>query len=504
MKKKQWFFLIFIIAFLIRLIALNQSLWLDEAISARVVMSYSYLEIVSKFSPYDFHPPLYYLFLKFWTNIFGYKEISLRFPSVIFSLLTAYLIYQIGKNIFNQKTGFWSAVFFLFNPLVVYYSQEARGYMMITFLVTVVLYFFYEIQNSEITLRLGGQNGNLKFKINLILLNLFLILSFLTFYGSIFLIISFWFYWLFKKQYRFLFFSFLFFFFSFLMVFPIFSQQILNAKISFGLVKNWLKVLGGPTVKNLLLIPLKFSFGRISFFPKWLYWLISGAWTVFIWWEIIKIQNLKIKNHVWDAMRKIVTGQNDSERFKINFFLYLLFFPIFLGFIFSFFTPLLAYFRFLYLLPIFSILLAIDKKQSLFNIKKIIISFGFLVLSLIYLLNPNFHREDWKNLAKSLPEKTPTYMIISSSDGLTYYKKNLKINELRNLSEEKLQGREIIVIPYAVEIYGFDYQRILKEKGMKLKEKKTFNGLILEKYKKEEKKGRSFKETCPYLSTVFI
>ena len=64
--------LILIIAFLFRLIGLNQSLWLDEAVTAKVVRQFSYLDIVRQFSPSDFHPPLYYLFIKFWTNIFGY------------------------------------------------------------------------------------------------------------------------------------------------------------------------------------------------------------------------------------------------------------------------------------------------------------------------------------------------------------------------------------------------------------------------------------------------
>ena len=106
--------LVFLFAFLIRLIALDQSLWLDEATTAKVIQNYNYSEIITKFSPLDFHPPLYYLFMKFWTNIFGYSEISLRIPSVLFSLMTGYVVYLIG--------GIWSAIFFLFNPLIVYYS----------------------------------------------------------------------------------------------------------------------------------------------------------------------------------------------------------------------------------------------------------------------------------------------------------------------------------------------------------------------------------------------
>src|SRR3990167_11502993 len=116
--------IILFLAFLVRLIAIDQSLWLDEAVTANVVSKFSYLEIINKFSPTDFHPPLYYLVEKFWTNIFGYSEIALRFPSIIFSLITGWMIYLIGKRLEGWKVGRWAAALFLFNPLIIYYSQE--------------------------------------------------------------------------------------------------------------------------------------------------------------------------------------------------------------------------------------------------------------------------------------------------------------------------------------------------------------------------------------------
>jgi len=152
MNKK--IFLVFFFAFLIRLIALNQSLWLDEAVTAKVVMTYGFTEIVSKFSPTDFHPPLYYLLMKLWTNIFGYSEVALRMPSVIFSLLTGWIIFKICRLRLGHGEPLWTAAFFLFNPLVVFYSQEARMYMMATFLLTGGLYYFFKkrIQISKISL----------------------------------------------------------------------------------------------------------------------------------------------------------------------------------------------------------------------------------------------------------------------------------------------------------------------------------------------------------------
>ena len=144
MSMEKKLLIVFLFAFLIRLVALNQSLWLDEATTARVVKEYQFLSIITQFSPYDFHPPGYYLFMKFWSNLFGDSEISLRLPSILFSLLTGYFIYKMVKLLYGGIMAFWASVFFLFNPLVIYYSQEARMYTMVTFSLTAGLYFLFK------------------------------------------------------------------------------------------------------------------------------------------------------------------------------------------------------------------------------------------------------------------------------------------------------------------------------------------------------------------------
>ena len=87
-------YLILLVALVLRLVSLNQSLWLDEATSALVVRM-SVGDMFARFLPGDFHPPLYYLILKFWVSIFGNSEISLRMPSVIFGVIT--ILIQKGK-----------------------------------------------------------------------------------------------------------------------------------------------------------------------------------------------------------------------------------------------------------------------------------------------------------------------------------------------------------------------------------------------------------------------
>jgi uncharacterized membrane protein len=452
--------LLFLFSFLIRLISLNQSLWLDEGVTAKVVKTFDFLSIVKKFSPFDFHLPLYYLFLKFWTNIFGYSEISLRFPSIIFSLLSGFVVYKIGSLLANKKLGFWAAVFFLFNPLIVYYSQEARMYMMVNFFVIVSFYFFIKLQKNLKTQSSKVKTQNLIFENNFLLMNLFLMLSFFTFYGSIFFILAILFYFLFKKQYQYLILSTCYFLLSFFIISPLLYQQWVNSKISLSEVKNWSLVLGKANIKNLLLIPIKFSIGRISFYPKIFYWLTAFSFSFFVFYVLFK--NLKS---------------------KIVLF-YFFIFPIFLGFIVSFFTPLLQYFRFIYLIPLMCLLL-VDRSYKSYKIY-IILAAGFLFWSFLYLFIPSFHREDWKSLSFYLKKNQvkEVYMIPSSSDPLIYYYPKIKINSLKNCYDRSifLKTKKIYVIPYTANVHGVSYQSCFNDKKIFL-EKKVFRELILEIYK---------------------
>ncbi|MFA6602424.1 MAG: hypothetical protein WCT01_01340, partial [Candidatus Shapirobacteria bacterium] len=67
----------------LRLISLDQSLWLDEAITAQVAKK-TPTEIVSQFSVADFHPPTYYWLMAGWSRVCQNSEVCLRLPSVIF------------------------------------------------------------------------------------------------------------------------------------------------------------------------------------------------------------------------------------------------------------------------------------------------------------------------------------------------------------------------------------------------------------------------------------
>ncbi|MEK7113121.1 MAG: glycosyltransferase family 39 protein [Patescibacteria group bacterium] len=137
--------LILAASFILRLIAINQSLWLDEAIGAMAARDFSFFGILNNFPKFDNHPPLYYLLLKGETSLFGFSEISLRFPSIIFGVATVYFTYITARHFVGKKEKFFPnfcALLLATSPLHIYYSQEARMYAMAAFLAVVAVYSF--------------------------------------------------------------------------------------------------------------------------------------------------------------------------------------------------------------------------------------------------------------------------------------------------------------------------------------------------------------------------
>ena len=418
--------LLFLCAFSIRLVSLNQSLWLDEAITANVVKNLSILQIITKFSPTDFHPPLFYLLEKLWTNFFGYSEIALRFPSLLSSLITGVFVYLIGKKLKNETVGFWAALFFLFNPLIIYYSQEARMYSLQTLFLTMVIYFF--LRRSYL------------------LFNLFSALSLFTHYGSAFFLATLFFYLIFKKQYRqlikFLPGTLL----SLLILSPLLYHQFIYSQVALKSVTNWSLVLGKSNLKNFFMIFTKFVTGRLSFYPKIMYYLISISTSIIVY---------------------IIALKSSSRFLK-----YLFIFPLILAFVVSIKSPMLSYFRYLYLIPVLSLMLALASIQKIF--RYLILSI-FILFSATYLFLPQFHREDWASLAASLPTNASVYLIPSFADPLLYYHPDVHVFDIHQINTSPA-----LVIPYGVEIYGLQYQ----PSNLSLISTKSFRGLTTELWQK--------------------
>lgn len=110
----------------------GQSLWADEGNSVALARR-GFVEIARR-TAFDIHPPFYYWLLKFWIFFFGSTETGLRSLSVVLGVALVYIIGVLGTRWFSPRVGLTAAFIAAVSPLQIYYSQEARMYMLLALL----------------------------------------------------------------------------------------------------------------------------------------------------------------------------------------------------------------------------------------------------------------------------------------------------------------------------------------------------------------------------------
>ena len=117
---------------LLRLLFLgSKSLWLDESWSLMVAQGG--LGGLWSGAADNMNPPGYYLLLMPWVRL-GQSEYWLRLPSVLFGILAIPMTYWLGRLLHSEAVGGSAAWLLAFSPIAVWYSQEARGYSLLTVL----------------------------------------------------------------------------------------------------------------------------------------------------------------------------------------------------------------------------------------------------------------------------------------------------------------------------------------------------------------------------------
>ncbi|MES2766345.1 MAG: glycosyltransferase family 39 protein [Bacteroidota bacterium] len=135
-------FLLFIVTLLgaiLRFYGLaHESFWLDETASA--IWAHKPVAEILQMQG-EVHPPLYYLLLSFWVKVFGGSDFSLRAVSAIFSTVSIPLLYFTARELFkNKNTALISSLFLAVAQFHLQFSQEARSYTMMVFLVIASMY----------------------------------------------------------------------------------------------------------------------------------------------------------------------------------------------------------------------------------------------------------------------------------------------------------------------------------------------------------------------------
>ncbi len=447
MQSKLLLPLILVAGLVLRMNSLDQSLWLDEATSVLAAKNFSFQDLIFKFSPGDFHPPLYYLILKLWIGIFGTSEIAVRVLSVIFGVATVYVVYAVAKKLFGGNVGLISAALLATAPLHIYYSQEARMYSLETLLVMLVVWFFVSEKwiGLVITAAILLYTDYLP---ALIFIPLFLIKKkklVLPFIGVLLLLLP----W-----------------------FPIFLSQLQNGLAVHSDAPNWWVTLGKTNFKELALVPVKFMLGRISFYNKSLYAAtVLGSGAIF---GAVLFGTLS----KWQKAR----------------LLWLLFlFPILAAAALGLYISVFSYFRLLFILPLFYLLAAYGAQNLGTRWFKPLLA-GILFINLtagsLYLFTPRFHREDWKSavawIEQNAAGKSAATLFVTNNqrDPYIYYSKGIPSFGPDGLGRGNFE--KIYLMRYVQPI--FDPQDSLRKKiesvGYQKLVEKDFNGVTVWVYER--------------------
>ena len=426
----------------LRLISLNQSLWLDEAIQVTAVSGHSLKNLLFQYFQNEFHPPLSYLISWIWMRILGDSEVISRLPSVILGVANVWLVYLLADKVLPKvKIGLVkiklslaeiAALLLAAAPLHIYYSQEARSYVLACFLGTWSIYQFLKIINGERT------NWRYLIATSLLLYSHYLV-WFLLPVQAIFLYI-----W--KKKLiwpRFIKTWGL----SLLLFAPWLPILVHQLEIGRGVAQTlpvWAQ-LGALSFKNTALIPIKFMIGRISVENNFVYISIIALLILFNAWIISKA--------------------------RAGFCWLWLILPIGLGMVISLQIPVLQYFRFLFVLPAFYLLLTtgLSRINRRWQTKALLV---LLVINLtssgIYLFNQNFHREDWRSAVKfvQVRDANPAVVMIKAVQApYNYYDQGQsRMVGYREIEKIRFEKR-IWLVKYAQPIFEPDNQTEEKLKG---------------------------------------
>ncbi|MFL5832208.1 MAG: glycosyltransferase family 39 protein [Solirubrobacteraceae bacterium] len=119
----------------------KQSFWLDEALAAREI-HHSFGTMLSSIGHSEANPPLYFVVAWGWAKAFGFSEAGLRSLSAVAGTALIPLGYLCGRELVSRRAGALAAVLVAFSPFMIWYSQEAREYMLFAAFAGASLLFF--------------------------------------------------------------------------------------------------------------------------------------------------------------------------------------------------------------------------------------------------------------------------------------------------------------------------------------------------------------------------
>ncbi|ROR44007.1 glycosyltransferase family 39 protein [Kitasatospora cineracea] len=129
-------------------------LWHDELATLTVIRRPTGA-ILAMLQHVDAVHGFYYLFMHYWTSLFGESPTMLRLPTVLAMSGAAACVALAGRRMFGARAGLLGGLVFALVPTVVRYGQEARSYAFVVLLASVALLALLRAVERPTVLRWG-------------------------------------------------------------------------------------------------------------------------------------------------------------------------------------------------------------------------------------------------------------------------------------------------------------------------------------------------------------
>jgi 4-amino-4-deoxy-L-arabinose transferase-like glycosyltransferase len=119
-----------------------QSYHHDEIVTASRILRDGFWHAMDAVGFSESAPPLYYATAWAWTQLTGTGEFGLRSVSALAGIATVPVAYLLGAELSSRRAGVVAAALVAVNPMLLWYSQEARGYALFALLTALSLLYF--------------------------------------------------------------------------------------------------------------------------------------------------------------------------------------------------------------------------------------------------------------------------------------------------------------------------------------------------------------------------
>lgn len=133
----------------------QQSLWSDEAATVEVIRL-PLGRMLDQVAETQATPPLYYVLAWAWVHLFGSGEWGLRSLSAMLGVATVPVSFAAARQLIGNRAALVAAALVACNPILVWYSQEAKAYALLVFLGALTVLLFVRARERPVAGRVAA------------------------------------------------------------------------------------------------------------------------------------------------------------------------------------------------------------------------------------------------------------------------------------------------------------------------------------------------------------